>query len=324
MKNKILAIILTITLLCSAFSMFANAESLGLGDVNNDKKVNASDARLTLRAAANLEKFTADQKVAADINFDNKVNAADARIILRIAAQLQKMPEKPTQETTKPTTTQPSTEKPTQAAKVEYPEAIDAFFSGKYYIEAVVGEGDEAAVMKMAVSDKGFEMASDLELFEGMGKMELSIMQLSKTFYIKYPDANGKKKVFVIDEETAKSIESSFGVDISELFETSLFEEMNLIFKPKSETPVHKKGEYKGQECDIYVFDVEEGKIAFYTIGEEVKTINIIDAEGNEGTAMEVLVLTEKIPGKMLKTSGYKKVGMGAFIADLMAMVPQE
>ena len=86
----------------------------------------------------------------------------------------------------------------------------------------------------------------------------------------------------------------------------------------------NKKGEYKGQECDVYVFDVEEGKIAFYTIGEEVKTINIIDAEGNEGTAMEVLVLTEKIPGKMLKTTGYKKVGMGAFIADLMAMVPQE
>ncbi|MBR5234092.1 MAG: fibronectin type III domain-containing protein [Clostridia bacterium] len=61
----------------------------GTGDVNYDGKVTAADARLILRATAQLEYFTADQLKLADITGDGKVTAADARRTLRRAAGLE-------------------------------------------------------------------------------------------------------------------------------------------------------------------------------------------------------------------------------------------
>ena len=58
------------------------------GDVNQDGKVTASDARLALRYSAKLQMLTNAQMKAADANADGKVTAADARILLRYAAGL--------------------------------------------------------------------------------------------------------------------------------------------------------------------------------------------------------------------------------------------
>lgn len=59
-----------------------------IGDVNNDKKITASDARLVLRISARLEKASDLQIKAADIDNNGKVTAADARKILRVSAKL--------------------------------------------------------------------------------------------------------------------------------------------------------------------------------------------------------------------------------------------
>ena len=59
------------------------------GDVNFDGKVTAADARLVLRASAQLELLTSAQRQVADINGDTKINASDARKILRISAKLE-------------------------------------------------------------------------------------------------------------------------------------------------------------------------------------------------------------------------------------------
>jgi GH25 family lysozyme M1 (1,4-beta-N-acetylmuramidase) len=56
------------------------------GDVNGDGKVTASDARLALRAASQLEMLSEVEKYTADVNGDGKVTAADARIILNMAS----------------------------------------------------------------------------------------------------------------------------------------------------------------------------------------------------------------------------------------------
>lgn len=61
------------------------------GDINNDGRINASDARIALRISARLETATDKQLMAADVNGDGKVNAADARKILRVSAQLEEM-----------------------------------------------------------------------------------------------------------------------------------------------------------------------------------------------------------------------------------------
>ena len=58
-------------------------------DLNGNGKVDASDARLILRAAAKLETLTDSQKKVADVNSDGNVTAADARTVLRMAAKLQ-------------------------------------------------------------------------------------------------------------------------------------------------------------------------------------------------------------------------------------------
>ena len=59
------------------------------GDVNGDKNINASDARLALRFSAKLDTPTEMQFKAADVTGDNKLTASDARKILRAAAKLE-------------------------------------------------------------------------------------------------------------------------------------------------------------------------------------------------------------------------------------------
>jgi|LSQX01.2.fsa_nt_gb hypothetical protein len=62
-----------------------------LGDVNQDGAIKATDARLALRAALNLQELTAEQFAAADIDKDGVVKSIDARKILRVALGLDKI-----------------------------------------------------------------------------------------------------------------------------------------------------------------------------------------------------------------------------------------
>ena len=62
------------------------------GDVDGSGRVNSSDARLALRAAARMETLTAEQFAAADVDGSGKVNSADARRILRAAARIEPLP----------------------------------------------------------------------------------------------------------------------------------------------------------------------------------------------------------------------------------------
>ena len=64
-----------------------------LGDIDNDNKITASDARLALRRAVDLENYAegSPEFLACDIDKDGKVTAGDARIILRIAVDLEKI-----------------------------------------------------------------------------------------------------------------------------------------------------------------------------------------------------------------------------------------
>ena len=56
------------------------------GDLDGDGKVNATDARMLLRACVSMEPITdKDALLAADVDFDGRVTAEDARWILRTA-----------------------------------------------------------------------------------------------------------------------------------------------------------------------------------------------------------------------------------------------
>ncbi len=60
-----------------------------LGDVNGDGRVNASDARIALRAASKLETLEGLAEIAANCDGKARITAADARLILRVGAKLQ-------------------------------------------------------------------------------------------------------------------------------------------------------------------------------------------------------------------------------------------
>lgn len=59
------------------------------GDVNEDGKVDITDARLILRYAVGLETMNDNIKAIADINGDGQVTVADAREVLRQAVGLE-------------------------------------------------------------------------------------------------------------------------------------------------------------------------------------------------------------------------------------------
>ena len=83
MKNKIIAILLTFSLIFSSAFMLASADNVKLGDINKDGKITASDARIALRASAKIETLSEEAKLVADVNFDKRITASDARMILR-------------------------------------------------------------------------------------------------------------------------------------------------------------------------------------------------------------------------------------------------
>ncbi len=57
-------------------------------DINGDGQITSADARMCLRASAELEELNYQQADAADVNADEVITSADARIILRISAGL--------------------------------------------------------------------------------------------------------------------------------------------------------------------------------------------------------------------------------------------
>ncbi len=88
MKLKAVISITLATLLCLMMlpvSAFAGT----LGDVDANGKVDATDARLALRAAVGLDVLSDEAKEAADVDLSGTVDATDARLILRAAVGLE-------------------------------------------------------------------------------------------------------------------------------------------------------------------------------------------------------------------------------------------
>lgn len=69
-----------------------NWDARKMGDIDNNNKITASDARMLLRATARLENLDESAKPYADVNQDGKITALDARLILRASAMLCELP----------------------------------------------------------------------------------------------------------------------------------------------------------------------------------------------------------------------------------------
>ncbi len=99
--KKLILILPAFAACLMAFALSAAAYTTG--DVDNNGKVAAADARLALRAAVRLESFwndtVSDKFKAADVDRNGKITAADARLILRVAVKLDIFPAAPAENT---------------------------------------------------------------------------------------------------------------------------------------------------------------------------------------------------------------------------------
>ncbi|MCQ2484525.1 MAG: dockerin type I domain-containing protein [Clostridia bacterium] len=85
--KKIISIILTVIILASmSINVFAAPK---MGDVNNDGKINSSDALEILRYSVGLA-ATLEYQSAADVNKDGNINSSDALEVLLISVGLKK------------------------------------------------------------------------------------------------------------------------------------------------------------------------------------------------------------------------------------------
>ncbi|MBR3768725.1 MAG: dockerin type I repeat-containing protein [Clostridia bacterium] len=112
MKNKILYVFFTVAVLlcCFAFSAFAELnidkeeiekldkienlyECVSKGDVDENGKIEAKDARIILRTSVGLNTLEKEALLKADLDGNGKISANDARLALRLAVGLDKLPE---------------------------------------------------------------------------------------------------------------------------------------------------------------------------------------------------------------------------------------
>lgn len=336
MNKKIIAIILAMLTAISALSVLSFADSIKAGDVNGDGKISAADARLVLRASASLGELTPDQQLVAEVTGDGKISAADARLILRAAAELDTLPEitvepdsetdeetteaptaeeptteEPTTEeptTEEPTTEEPATEEPATGEVVtDYPEAIKAFFKGKFYMEGVLSEEDNSMVI-LATNGKSTEMSMSMEGFD------MSIYATSKKLYIKFP-YSGKKYYVEMTEETMASYGIDFDID-------SIVESLTFGSVDEYGAPVLTTEEYEDAEYSVYTFTSNDGsQLCFYADdAEDIKYIISKNASGQVDSSVRLNALSATIPSNMLTIKGYSEGSLFTLMNAIMAL----
>ena len=331
MNKKIIAVILTVLMVMSAASVLSFATTVKAGDVTGDDKITAADARLVLRASAKLETLDENQLIIAEVTGDGKISAADARLILRAAAKLETLPditlpedstaepdtdetttqEPETDETTtqEPDTDETTTQEPdTDNTVTEYPAAIDALFSGKFYMEGDISDGEQSSTVVIATDGSSTEMGMSMDGFS------MSIYSTKKTLYIKFPYLN-KNYYVEMDEETLKDMGAE-DFDISSLTESLTFCSIDDYGKPTL-----SQEEIDGTEYDVYTFKSDDNSsIKFYADdNDEIKYIIIIDVNGKEGMRIKTNALSGTIPKNMLTIKGYTKGSIFTLVSAMSA-----
>lgn len=301
MKNKLISAIISVLLICSVASIFAFASSSMLGDINNDGYVTAADARLALRAAAKLDVLEADALKAADVNFDTKVTAADARLILRVAAKLDVFPNEPSSEPdTEPDTKPVEPTEPDTGVIVEvYPDAINTFLSGKYYLDGAFVEDGETTDVKIATNKKIIEMSAAID------GVEISVMTDSKNLYLKFVDKDDVK--YYLDEAAISALQvkpSELGFSASKVFGGFLFAPVNRLVAPILTTEV-----IDGEKYSVYSFEKQSGGDIVFTFDSNENLVKISGTNENGEISQSIAVnsISSTIPSDALTLNGFTK-----------------
>lgn len=193
--NKIIAVVLCICLLIAPVYVHAadypKETLIMMGDLNGDRVVSATDARLALRMAAGLESKENADMLSVDADDNGIITASDARIILRKAASLSQFS--------------------TGFDADSTANAINAIRKNRYTIKAETEEMNFTIVLD---GDNIYLETSDLSFSTpGNGNSsqkwtDMGLMMLDDEFYFTF-STNSKKCAWKFSEAAIKILENS-------------------------------------------------------------------------------------------------------------------
>lgn len=305
MKKFISALLVITMLVFTVLPCFAGENTCpGYGDVNlKDGKfandgVDVSDARLVLRNAINLEKFTDEQKTRADID-GNGVSVSDARMVLRIAIKLDSAPDHPV------TVAGKNNGKP-EDANSEY----NLLKGTNYVISAKLSEnGGAQTAMKIARNGQDVYVetaltAADLDLDDDTEGLLGAIFPLEFGLMIK----SGKTYMVTKDHkyslEYTKDVMTELGMtekDLKEMTDPSqytlTYPELSIADKVETQTIVCPVCGAETPGVSVYTFnDAKGGKLEVYMNGSELlKTVDY-DRNGKETACIEFDYVSADVP----------------------------
>lgn len=280
MKRKLISII------CLVLTLFLvlptiNAAALYIsplaeyGDVSNNNILEALDARLILRASAELSQLNApskwkSDKVFGDVDGDGLVTAIDARIVLRRSAELD-----PIDGGTNTTGNESLTNE------------SNIFISGKFYAQcSIVGK---PGFDNLAVAFDG----KDSYILAKTADMNVELLKKSGKYYL----LNSDKKTYC---QITSSLFLMLNMDPTDF---------NIVWpSAKSTTPDKKENVIiSGIEYTCWTYKMSDGTVSkHYLVGNSLKFVEFCTAAGAVTSKINITSISAD-PSKILKIpDGYK------------------
>ena len=352
-KSKIIALVSAVSI--TAASVFA-ATSMAfaapaLGDVDENGKITAKDARMILRHTAKLEMLDDSLLPVADVNGDGKVSAADARLVLRYASKLinemggekkydeitkgtsaadttattkkieittrpvtkptTKLTEKTTVPTTAPTT-EPSTAEPT--TKPGYDDNIPADIHS--FTE---GKFDFVGTIVSGGGKQYVRFTNDgerMRISMSADGMDLDLLKLigKKTLLNK----DGSEYYIVSDSKKAYCKLDKTAMSLLGMKEDDLKFTFATIDISKAEYTTEVTTFNGKENVTCYTFASDEAKLNFYMDGDTLIGMESCDSAGNIQQMILFESFTGDIPASRWSLDGYSKKGLMEFAASLV------
>lgn len=211
-----------------------------------------------------------------------------------------KIEEKPTaaNTTTGNSQTEPTTSKK-QNEKVNA--QIKAFFNRTFYIQGAFYSGNTGDPLYMSMDRDNFEVLTNLD------GTELSFLKIGDTMYLKRPAVHQYA-------ELTQSFFDALGMDPGMMqfdFGNTKYDDVKDKFSVSDIT-------INGKPGVCYYYKNSEQAFKFYATNDELKQIEIYNADGTIASQFAIDYFSESIPGDQLTLKGYEKTGMGTLFADLM------
>lgn len=178
---------------------------------------------------------------------------------------------------------------------------IKAFFNRSFYIQGAFYSGNTGDPLYMSMDGENFEVLTNLE------GTELSFLKIGDTMYLKRPAVRQYA-------ELTQSFFDVLGMDPGMMqfnFGNTKYDDVKDKFSVSDIT-------INGKPGVCYYYKNSEQAFKFYATNDELKQIEIYNADGTIASQFAIDYFSESIPGDQLTLKGYEKTGMGTLFADLM------